>query len=341
MGNALRWLLSSRRRVALIAIAVLVVLDLGRSLVARDGYAQPVERWQPDARAYADLAWPPGTKLPAAAPLGARIYAQHCAVCHGPDGRGNGPAAPSLVPRPRDFTLGQFKYKTTPIGEAPSDADLIKIIADGLPASSMPYWRDLLSEDENRSLVDYIKSFSTAFDKSPPTKLAIPARVAPSETSIARGRKAYEERGCIGCHGPDGHGGLWLKDAKGYPVISRDLTAPWTFRGGSAAEQIWLRINNGLAPGPMPPLPQEATQLERWDIVNYVLSLARTPPWEPGGKFGGPGFNADPIRRGEYLVHAQVCGLCHTMINATGIYRADDRYLAGGMRIGAIRTPPW
>jgi mono/diheme cytochrome c family protein len=335
VGNWLSWLLKSRSRVALIALALLLLLDLGRSVVARVGYAQPVERWQPDAHAYADLAWPPGTGLPAAAPSGARIYAEHCAVCHGPDGRGNGPAAPSLIPRPRDFTLGQFKYKSTLIGEAPSDADLIKTIADGLPAASMPYWRDLLSTDEIRAVVDYIKLFSTVFDKSPPTKLAMPARVASSESSIVRGRKAYEMRGCIGCHGSDGRGGLWLKDAKGYPVISRDLSAPWTFRGGSAAEQIWLRINGGLAPSPMPPLAQEATQQERWDLVNYVLSLARTPPWEPGGKLSGPGYDPDPIRRGEYLIHAQICGLCHTMINATGIYRVDDSYLAGGMRVGA------
>ena len=37
--------------------------------------------------------------------------------------------------------------------------------------------------------------------------------------------------------------------------------------------------------------------------------------------------------RGEYLVHAEMCGLCHTMVNRTGIYRGDDAYVAGGMRV--------
>jgi mono/diheme cytochrome c family protein len=74
---------------------------------------------------------------------------------------------------------------------------------------------------------------------------------------------------------------------------------------------------------------------ERWDLVNYVLSLARVPPWEAGGKLEGPGQHRDLIRRGEYLVHAQMCGLCHTQINRTGIYRGDDFYLAGGMRVDA------
>jgi hypothetical protein len=56
----------------------------------------------------------------------------------------------------------------------------------------------------------------------------------------------------VACHGADAAGGVTLADTKGYPVISRDLTAPWTFRGGSAPEQIWLRLTTGLAPGPMP-----------------------------------------------------------------------------------------
>ena len=33
-------------------------------------------------------------------------------------------------------------------------------------------------------------------------------------------------------------------------------------------------------------------------------------------------------------MHAEMCGLCHTQIDRTGIYR-DDRYLAGGMRVVA------
>jgi mono/diheme cytochrome c family protein len=41
------------------------------------------------------------------------------------------------------------------------------------------------------------------------------------------------------------------------------------------------------------------------------------------------------VKRGEYLIHAEMCGLCHTAIDRTGIYRADDAYLAGGMRVEA------
>ena len=35
---------------------------------------------------------------------GQRLYLQHgCAICHGPDGRGDGPLARNLDPKPRDF----------------------------------------------------------------------------------------------------------------------------------------------------------------------------------------------------------------------------------------------
>lgn len=88
----------------------------------------------------------------------------------------------------------------------------------------------------------------------------------------------------------------------------------------------------------MPTYAYGLTPGQRWDLVSYVQSLARVPPWQPGGRLGGPGQRTDLVRRGEYLVHAEMCGLCHTQINRTGIYRGDDFYLAGGMRVVAIRT---
>jgi mono/diheme cytochrome c family protein len=328
------WWLGSRLRVILVVLGLLVVLDLGRSVYARLGYAHPTEIWQPAPAVYADLTWPPGADLPPDAPRGQRLYAQRCAVCHGPDGRGNGPAAPSLMPRPRDFTLGQFKYQSTPASQPPSDADLMRVVAQGLQASAMPSWHDLLSDGDMREVVAYIKGLSPVFHGPPPEPLVIPPRVPPDAASIARGRDLYVD-GCAECHGLDGRGQATLQDAKGYPVITRDLTAPWTFRGGSQPEQVWLRLTTGMTLSPMPSFADATTPEERWDLVNYVLSRARLPPWEPGGTLDGPGQQADPVKRGEYLVHAEMCGLCHTQINRTGIYRGDDAYLAGGMRVEA------
>src|SRR5205085_4975079 len=136
---------------------VLLALDLGRSYYARVGYAHPSEVWQPNPALYADLSWPPGADIGSERPLGERVYGRRCAVCHGPDGRGNGPAAPSMIPRPRDFTLGLFKYKSTLRSERPTDADISAVIANGLSASAMPAFKDLISSDDIAILTNEVK----------------------------------------------------------------------------------------------------------------------------------------------------------------------------------------
>ena len=81
-----------------------------------------------------------------------------------------------MIPRPRDFTLGFFKYKSTPPGEPPTDSDLERVVAEGLQASAMPYFNDLLSEAEIRAVVGRIKEFSPVFQGPQPAALLIPPR---------------------------------------------------------------------------------------------------------------------------------------------------------------------
>jgi len=320
-----------RSRIVLATAVVVLALDAGRSFYARKAYALPSERWQPDASVYADITWPPGSDVSPDRPLGQRIFARRCAICHGPDGRGNGPAAPSLIPRPRDFTLGLFKYKSTPRNSPPTDADLTHVVTNGLAASAMPAFGDLLNEPEITAVVGWVKQVARL--EAPPPPIAVPNPPGDAQ-SPERGRALYAQLGCVGCHGADGRKTGYIQDAKGYPTLIRDLTAPWTFRGGSAPEQIWMRLTTGLAGSSMPSYADGASAAERWDLVHYLQSIARVAPWQPGGELDGPGHNRDLLKRGEYIVHAEMCGLCHTQINRTGIYR-EDRYLAGGMRVGA------
>ncbi len=323
----------SRRRVVVTAVLLLLILDAGRSVYARIGYAQPSGPWQ--SAPYQSMAWPPSDNLPQGVELGREIYILHCAVCHGLDGKGNGPAAPSMIPRPADFTLGVYKYKSTSVGQLPTDRDLYDTVADGLQASAMPYWHDLLSDEEIKAVVAYIKNFSPLFNKPAVDPIGVPPRGTPDAESIARGKQLFTSIGCIGCHGPELRGGIVLNDGRGYPVITRDLTAPWTFRGGSEPEEIWMRITTGLSPSPMVAHEGSLTAEERWDLVNYLLSNSRTPPWEPGGTLDGPGFQEDPVKRGRYLVRFEMCGLCHTQVSADLRYSGDEYYLAGGMGIQA------
>jgi mono/diheme cytochrome c family protein len=328
------WLLRSRLWVALTFGALLLVLDIGRSIWARVGLAHPSAVYRPDPAVYADLAWPPGADLDGGAPLGARVFARHCAVCHGPNGRGNGPAAPSMFPRPRDFSSGRFKYKSTAAGEPPTDEDLLRTIRDGLSASAMPYFAGLLSSDELNAVVAQVKSYSSAFSQ-PGRPIEVPAAIASSLESVTRGKALFASQGCAACHGDDGRGGQHYDDGSGHAVFARDLTAPWTFRGGSRPQDVWLRLTTGIMPGPMPAYADVLPASARWDLVNFVASIARTPAWQKDGRFSGAGFAANPAQRGEYITRWEVCGLCHTQIDRTGIYNVDGAFLAGGMRINA------
>jgi len=83
------------------------------------------------------------------------LYREHCAVCHGLNGSGRGPAAALQNPYPRDFRRGTFKFKSTPRGQQPTRSDLLRTLVAGEPGTSMPSFAALLEEDRE-ALVDYV-----------------------------------------------------------------------------------------------------------------------------------------------------------------------------------------
>ena len=83
------------------------------------------------------------------------LYRKHCIRCHGTTGNGRGPAARLLSPYPREFTLGQFKFKSTPLGERPAKEDLVKVLREGIPGTSMPSFATLRGS-EIEALADYV-----------------------------------------------------------------------------------------------------------------------------------------------------------------------------------------
>lgn len=90
---------------------------------------------------------------------GGGLFRRHCSHCHGITGDGNGPTAAFLNPYPRDFRLGKFKYKSTPLRAVPTDNDLREVLIEGVPGSPMPSFRTL-ADDEIEALVDYVKFLS-------------------------------------------------------------------------------------------------------------------------------------------------------------------------------------
>ena len=210
---------------------------------------------------------------------GKTSYLKNCAQCHGDNGDGEGYATPHLFPRPRNFTTGKFKVRTTASGALPTHEDLVNIIRRGMPYTSMPAWPDL-SDDEVSNLAYFIKTFSPDFanTESLPQPLQLPSAPSVTNESIELGKKLFEETGCVKCHGTvgrgDGPSASTLVDEWGYPIRAADLTQRWTFRGGPTREDIFRTMTTGLNGTPMPSFADALPPEQRWAITDFIDSLS-------------------------------------------------------------------
>jgi mono/diheme cytochrome c family protein len=87
------------------------------------------------------------------------LYREHCAHCHGITGDAMGPTAAFLNPYPRDYRPGVFKFKSTERSDKPTHDDLVRILHNGIPGTSMPSFA-LLSDVQIDALVEYVKYLS-------------------------------------------------------------------------------------------------------------------------------------------------------------------------------------
>lgn len=94
---------------------------------------------------------------------GAKVYANNCAVCHGPGGEGDGPAGKTLVPPPRNLVEGKWKKGGDSIA-------LFNTIKEGLPGTSMAAFAHLPVTDR-WALVQYIRSITKNKGKDDPAKV--------------------------------------------------------------------------------------------------------------------------------------------------------------------------
>ena len=170
---------------------------------------------------------------------GYAIYRRNCLHCHGVSGAGDGPTAPFLYPRPRDYRRGIFKFTSTPSGARPHRDDLRRTITYGLHGSSMPAFEPLLTPSEIEQVIDYVIFLScrgetelglieeaAISDENDPqalgedvvkeiatgvfnkwkvaqTQVVNPpiARTLPTRESILRGRDLFLASDCKDCHG--------------------------------------------------------------------------------------------------------------------------------------------
>jgi mono/diheme cytochrome c family protein len=217
---------------------------------------------------------------------GKKLYLTYCSQCHGEKGDGEGYAAAHLLPRPRNFTTGKFKVRTTPNGALPTHQDLVNIIRRGMPYTSMPAWPNFSDQDVS-NLAYFITTFSPDFSAAGQAAQPVPLPAAPRATNeaIEQGKKLYEETGCVRCHGPQGRGdgpsAPTLTDDFGQPIRAADLAQSWTFRGGASREDIFRTMSTGFNGTPMPSFADALTPEQRWAITDFIVSLSSA---------NGPGY---------------------------------------------------
>jgi cytochrome c oxidase cbb3-type subunit 2 len=219
--------------------------------------------------------------------IGRVLYDRYCAGCHGTAGDGAGPAAPMLIVKPRDFTKGTFKFRSTAAGTLPTDDDLFRTITRGVNRTSMPEWQ-LLPERERWALVEMVKSFVPDWTKrGAGAPIAIPPTPGDLEMAdrIVRGRVVFEALECGTCHGTEGRGdGPSAKtlspDTWGNPQKPFDFTKGALKSGGTPAD-VYRTFMTGLNGTAMPsyydifaePDGEYIREGDAWNLVAYVLSL--------------------------------------------------------------------
>jgi cytochrome c oxidase cbb3-type subunit 2 len=225
--------------------------------------AGPARATPPDARAAA---------------RGEKVFFRYCISCHGVGGDGSGPTADWLDPRPRVLTSGIFKFRSTPSGELPTDADLYRTITNGVHGTYMPHWA-AMSEIERLDVVQYVKSLSHRFAVEPQGKaIAIPPLPPLTRDLMAKGKQVWTRMQCSSCHGEAGRGdgpsAATLRDDWGNAVLPYDFTRG-SLKSGDTPQDVYRAFMTGLNGTPMPSYAKALSSDEAWALVAYTLSLRR------------------------------------------------------------------
>jgi putative copper export protein/mono/diheme cytochrome c family protein len=144
--SAAGWLLMRRRRIALAAVAALAAVGevIAWGVPALSIPAYPTTYAGPVASYTAHVI-----------ASGARIYAGHCAACHGRAGHGDGPAANGMVPPPADLTQAHTTYHTM--------GDMYWWVSHGYPGSAMPGFAKSLSDHDRWAVIAYVLTLSLGY----------------------------------------------------------------------------------------------------------------------------------------------------------------------------------
>ena len=91
----------------------------------------------------------PVPATPASIARGEELFQQNCTMCHGLSGRGDGPLARTLNPRPADLRVHVSQH---------SEGQLWLWVSDGVPGTAMPAFRPTITDEDRWSIINYLES---------------------------------------------------------------------------------------------------------------------------------------------------------------------------------------
>jgi cytochrome c oxidase cbb3-type subunit 3 len=195
--------------------------------------------------------------------LGASVYIENCAVCHGEDGQGR---------------IGATLAKDWP--SIRPDLRVRETIANGAPGALMPAWSQAnggpLTEEEIDAATCYILSWQTGEPFVPiplPTQITGPVLTPPpGVTGDPNNGAALYQHNCAVCHGTQGEGRIGATLARDWPSFRPDLRVKSVISSGveDAAMPAWSQANGG-------PLTEDEID----DITAYILSWESAQAIEP------------------------------------------------------------
>ncbi|MBE2271739.1 MAG: c-type cytochrome [Anaerolinea sp.] len=187
----------------------------------------------------------------AALSAGLTVYAENCAACHGANGEGSA-LAPAL--------------NTDELRVRLSEADIARIITEGVPGTLMTSWSSALDAAQQQSVITLISRWGelNAAGVSLPTIEAAPLDMSPQ--ALATGQRLFDLL-CTQCHGIDGYGSPIA------PALNNQ-----TFLSTTPDAAIQAIIAGGVTGTVMPAWSGYLTDSDIAAITAYLRSLQPNAP---------------------------------------------------------------
>ena len=175
---------------------------------------------------------------------GRKLFGANCASCHGSLGRGDGPAAVNINPKPPALGDEHTMNAVTP-------AMMFRKISVGVTGTAMPAWAGKLTAEQRWNIVAYLESLRRTPDQ------------------IAEGEGLYTQN-CLECHGAAG-----LADGAVARTLSKmpPEVGSFAWQAEKSDSVLAAMIANGTPGTPMPP-SRQLSPAQVQSVVAYLRNLS-------------------------------------------------------------------